>query len=115
MPSSHIRKPDTRDARAWVMPKRSSVQATTGAKLPMHEVIAAAISSRKKTLAKRLPAGSMPKATGSVWNTSPSPALGAMPCWNTSGNMAKPANRATPVSAPTTIKAFCVIEVLRSR
>ncbi len=93
------------------MLKRSEVQATIGSKLPMQEVKAAAIKSRKKIEPKIWPPGKSPKAIGSTWNTSPAPAPGSKPCANTKGKMAKPASKATKVSANTTMNAFCVMDV----
>ena len=73
----------------------------------MEELSAAILSKMKNKVPKKIPNGIELKAIGKVTKTKPGPSEAAKPLAKTIGNIAIPANNATPVS-----KAATVIAVL---
>ena len=113
-PSSHAVPPAAMAARGRGQP-RSSSQATNGVMIATDEVTAATASSRKNSTPMADPPAILPNAMGRVTNTRPGPWSGSSPWANTSGKIARPASRATAVSAPTTITVALGIDTRWSR
>ena len=69
--------------------------------MPIDDVSAAKNKSVKNIVATIRPPGIWPNATGRLTKASPPPPAGSIPAMNTIGNIARPANKATVVSAIT--------------
>ncbi|MNN85160.1 hypothetical protein D3C81_2024160 [compost metagenome] len=97
------------------MPNFSPSQAMVGSISEMVEVSAASASMMKNRPPTSAPSGIWPKAIGRVTKISPGPEPGSRPLANTSGKIARPASRATAVSASATISEVRTIEVPAGR
>ncbi len=108
MPSDQVASAATKAEATRDSGVRSSRNSVTGSSSEIAEVSAATVSSAKKIVPNASPQGMSMKASGSVTNSSPGPALGSRPLANTTGKIAMPAPSAITVSRITTVRAVLI-------
>ena len=97
-PINHAINPNKRVAVILLILRDSINQATPGSIREIDELNAAMLSKTKNKVPKNTPKGMELNAMGNVTKTRPGPSDAAKPFAKTIGNIAIPANKATPVS-----------------